>query len=125
MVGNMYIRRTSIKSRKDGRQYYTYRLVQSERTAKGVRQHTLINLGTEFSLPRSQWSDLSSRIQEIISGHQHLFEISEEIEVLAQNYAARIIQAQPKNKAETDQPRRKRCHILNCEFKNKYYNHKS
>jgi transposase len=103
MVSNMYIRRTSIKSRKDGRQYYTYRLVQSERTAKGVRQHTLINLGTEFSLPRDQWSALSSRIQEILSGQQHLFEISEEIEALAQNYAARIIQAQPENKAEKDQ----------------------
>ena len=100
----MYIRRTSIKSRKDGRQYYTYRLVQSERTAKGVSQRTLINLGTNFSLPREQWPELSSRIQEIISGQQHFFEIPEEIEMLAQNYAARIIQTQHKNKAESDQP---------------------
>ncbi|MCK5506993.1 MAG: transposase, partial [Desulfobacterales bacterium] len=100
----MYVRRTTIKSRKDGRQYYTYRLVQSERTAKGVRQRTLINLGTDFSLPRDQWSELSSRIQEIISGQQSFFKISEEIEELAQNYAARIIQAQQKNKADNDRP---------------------
>jgi hypothetical protein len=100
----MYIRRTSIKSRKDGKQYYTYRLVQSERTANGVSQRTLINLGADFTLPRHQWPELSSRIQAIISGQQHLFEIPEEIETLAQNYAARIIQAQPKNKAEKDQP---------------------
>lgn len=100
----MYIRRTSIKSRKDGKQYYTYRLVQSERTANGVSQHTLINLGADFTLPRHQWPELSSRIQAIISGQLHLFEIPEEIEKLAQNYAARIIQAQPKNKAEKDQP---------------------
>ena len=100
----MYIRRTTIKSRKDGKQYYTYRLVQSERTATGVSQHTLINLGTNFSLPRDQWPELSSRIQEIISGQLHFFEIPEEIEALAQNYAARIIQAQPKNQAEKDQP---------------------
>ena len=104
ILGNMYIRRTSIKSRKDGRQYYTYRLVQSERTANGVRQHTLSNLGTDFSLPRDQWPELSSRIQEIISGQQNLFEVPEEIEALAQNYAARIIQAQHKNKVESDQP---------------------
>jgi len=104
ILGSMYIRRTSIKSRKDGRQYYTYRLVQSERTANGVRQHTLINLGTDFSLPRDQWPELSSRIQEIISGQLHFFEIPEEIEALAQNYAARIIQAQPRNKVDSDQP---------------------
>ncbi len=100
----MYIRRTTIKSRKDGRQYYTYRLVQSERTAKGVSQHTLINLGTGFSLPRDQWAELSSRIQEIISGQQNFFKNSEEIEELAQNYAARIIQTQHKTKAENNQP---------------------
>ena len=100
----MYIRRTTIKSRKDGRQYYTYRLVQSERTSKGVIQNTLINLGTGFSLPRDQWPELTSRIQAIISGQQTLFELPEGIEDLAQNYAARIIQAQQKNMAENDQP---------------------
>ncbi|HDL07505.1 MAG TPA: hypothetical protein ENG35_02065 [Desulfobacteraceae bacterium] len=100
----MYIRRTTIKSRKDGKQYYTYRLVQSERTARGVSQRTLINLGTAFPLPRDQWPELSSRIQEIISGQQSFFKISEKIEELAQNYAARIIHAQHKNKAENNQP---------------------
>ena len=104
MFGDMYIRRTTIKSRKDGKQYYTYRLVQSERTAKGVSQHTLINLGTDFSLPRNQWPELSSRIQEICRGQQSLFRNSEEIEELAQNYAARIIHAQHKNKAENNKP---------------------
>ena len=100
----MYIRRTSIKSRKDGKQYYTYRLVQSERTANGVSQRTLINLGADFALPRPQWPELASRIQAILNGQQLLFEIPEEIETLAQNYAAQIIQAQPKNTAEKDQP---------------------
>jgi transposase len=104
IVGSMYIRRTTIKSRKDGSQYYTYRLVESERTEKGVSQRTIINLGTGFSLPRDQWSELASRIQEIISGQGQLFETSQEIEELAQNYAAQIIQTRKKNKAEDDQP---------------------
>ncbi|MCF8070528.1 MAG: hypothetical protein K9L30_18260, partial [Desulfobacterales bacterium] len=60
----MYIRRTSIKSRKDGRQYYTYRLVESERTKKGVRQRTILNLGTGFSLPREKWPEVTSRVQQ-------------------------------------------------------------
>jgi len=100
----MYIRRTTIKSRKDGSQYYTYRLVESERTEKGVRQHTLINLGTGFSLPRDKWPELASRIGEIMGGQSRLFEAPQEIEELAQNYAAQIIQAQPETKATTDQP---------------------
>jgi len=65
---SMYIRRTTIKSRKDGGQYYTYRLVRSERIGKKVRQHTLLNLGTGFSLPREQWPELVSRIQNVIDG---------------------------------------------------------
>ena len=103
-IDPMYIRRTTIKSRKDGSQYYTYRLVESERTRKGVRQRTLINLGTGFSLPREQWSDLASRIQQIIKGEKLLFELPQEIEEMAQNYAAQIIQTRAKNKPEDDQP---------------------
>ena len=100
----MYIRRTTIKSRKDGSQYYTYRLVESERTEKGVRQRTIINLGTGFSLPREQWPELASRIEQIISGQELLFELPHKIEEMAQNYAAQIIQAQTQNKLEDDQP---------------------
>lgn len=87
----MYIRRTTIKSRKDGGQYYTYRLVESQRTAKGVRQHTLVNLGVDFSLPREQWPDLTKRIEEILTGQQSLFDIDGNVEVLAQGYASRIV----------------------------------
>ncbi|NOR23094.1 MAG: hypothetical protein GQ542_01645 [Desulforhopalus sp.] len=81
----MYIRRTSIKSRKDGTQYFTYRLVESQRIGKKVKQITLLNLGRDFSLPREQWPELSSRIQDIIVGRQRLFPILDEIEKLAQH----------------------------------------
>jgi len=87
----MYIRRTAIKSRKDGGQYYTYRLVESRRTEKGVRQHTLLNLGVDFSLPREQWPDLTKRIEDILRGQQSLFDIDCDIERLAQGFASRII----------------------------------
>lgn len=87
----MYIRRTSIKSRKDGGQYYTYRLVESKRTEKGVRQQTLLNIGVDFPLPRDRWPDLTKRIEEILSGQHSLFEIDRDIEKLAQGYASRIV----------------------------------
>lgn len=87
----MYIRRTTIKSRKDGGQYYTYRLVESKRTEKGVRQSTLLNLGVNFSLPREQWPELTKRIEEILAGQQSLFVIDSNLEKLAQEYASRIV----------------------------------
>ncbi len=81
---------------KNGTQYYTYRLVESERTPKWVRQHTLLNLGTGFSLPRKQWSELATRVQEITSGQAPQFEAPQEVEGLAQNYAAQLIQVKKK-----------------------------
>lgn len=104
ILGTMYIRRTTVKSRKDGGQYYTYRLVESERIGKKVRQRTIINLGTGFCLPREQWPELASRIQEIIDGQREIFKNSQKIEVLAQNYAAQIIQSRHKNKTDNNQP---------------------
>jgi len=91
---SMYIRRTTINRHKDGRPYYTYRLVESVRTSKGVRQHTLLNLGSNFTCPRESWPDLSNRIEEIISGQQRLFPPASDLEDAAQRYAALIIQAQ-------------------------------
>jgi len=88
---SMYIRRTSIKSKKDGSQYYSYRLVESKRTEKGVRQYTLLNLGADFAFPREQWPELANRIEGILGKQQSLFPIDSNIEQLAQSCAARII----------------------------------
>jgi transposase len=89
----MYIRRTTTNRHKDGKPYYTYRLVESVRTKKGVRQHTLLNLGSNFTCPRESWSELSNRIEEIISGQQQLFLPASGLEDMAQRYAALIIQS--------------------------------
>jgi len=90
----MYIRKTQIQKKKAGGHYYTYRIVESLRIGKKVNQHTLLNLGAEFSFPKEQWPILIKRIQEILYGQQSLLEIDKEIEKWAQNYAARIIAKQ-------------------------------
>lgn len=90
----MYIRCTSIKSKKSGDPYYTYRLVESERVAGKVKQRTLLNLGRHFDLPKSLWHDLAARISQLISQIQsELFaiELPPEIEAMAQRYAAQIL----------------------------------
>jgi len=66
----MHIRRTTIKSRRNGEPYYTYRLVESVRTDQGVRQRTLVNLGRHFDVPREQWAALAQRIEQLLNGQQ-------------------------------------------------------
>jgi len=89
----MYIRKTQTGITAAGEAYYTFRLVSTERINSKVRQKTLLNLGRYFSLPKEQWPDLSSRIDEILSNRQSLFAptTSKNIEELAQRYAALLI----------------------------------
>ena len=87
----MFIRQTKTGSSADGKVYYTFRLVASKRIGNKVRQQTLLNLGRHFSLPREQWGQLCSRIDDIISGQLTLEVPPEETEQIAQRYAARLI----------------------------------
>ena len=89
----MFIRRTTIKSRESGEPYYTYRLVESVRIAGGVRQHTVLNLGRNFEVPRSQWGPLAQRIEALIQGQLALIAdgLDAQWEAMAQQYAARIV----------------------------------
>lgn len=88
----MYIRRTLSKAGKGRKKYYTYRLVESVREGDKVRQRTLLSLGSDFSLPRERWSELTARIEEVLRGEASLFETDPLIENLAQSYSARILQ---------------------------------
>lgn len=89
----MFIRRTTIKSRESGEPYYTYRLVESVRTAAGVRQHTVLNLGRNFAVPRAQWAPLAQRIEALLGGQLDLLVdgLDAQWEAMAQQYAARIV----------------------------------
>lgn len=91
----MYIRRTTVKSRRPGESYYTYRLVESVRTPSGVRQRTLLNLGRHFEVSRDQWGALAQRVEQLVSAQAPLVvaELSGEHEALAQQLAARLVQA--------------------------------
>ncbi len=112
----MYIRRTTIKSRKTGEPYYTHRLVESVRTEKGVKQRTILNLGRDFPYNREVWPDIACRIDEIISGQMSLFQLSAELETAAQRYAALIIQAWNRaDESQNDKTDREAYHNVNLD----------
>lgn len=91
----MYIRRSTIKSRRTGEPYYTYRLVESVRIEGRVRQRTLVNLGRHFEVPREQWAPLAQRIEQLISRQVDLLPIglNPKWEATAQRYSALVIRA--------------------------------
>ena len=92
---SMYIRQTKTRGSIKGESYFTYRLVASERVGKQVIQKTLLNLGSNFPLPKEQWPVLCSCIERNVSGQKGLVSESAQIEKLAEMYAGRIITASP------------------------------
>ena len=88
----MYIRQTTTRSKKDGSSYQSYRLVESCRTGNKVKQHTLLNLGTEFSIPRDSWAELTGRIEAILHHQPSLLAIDETIETEAQRIVSNLLQ---------------------------------
>ena len=79
----MYIRRTKTSSRKNGEEYSTYRLVESVREGKAVRQRTLLNLGAEFDVAQDDWAELAARINDLLHGQPGLLSLPAELEALA------------------------------------------
>jgi hypothetical protein len=92
-IGIMFIRKTTC-SKKGAKQYYTHKLVESVRTENGVKQRTVLNLGRDFFFPKESWKALAKRIEQILYGQQLLFDVPDDIEQVAQHYAAKIIQKQ-------------------------------
>lgn len=93
----MFIRRTPTRSRTDGEPYSTFRLVESSRVGAAVKQTTLLNLGSHFDLPQTQWPALARRIDELLQGQRPLLDatLSETGHALAQRYAAQLIALRP------------------------------
>ncbi len=88
----MYIRQTTTRSKRDGNSYQSHRLVESCRVGNKVKQHTLLNLGTEFSIPRDSWPELINRIESILHHQQCLLVVDEIIEAEAQRIVSKLLQ---------------------------------
>jgi transposase len=89
---SMYIRIVTQKNKVTGQAYITHSLVEAYRNAEGkVRQHTLMNLGTQFDIPKEYWKVLADRIEEIRRGQVSLFELDPILEKEAQRIAKLII----------------------------------
>lgn len=87
----MFIRQTKTRSTSDGSSYFTHRLVESNRVGDKVRQRTVLNLGTNFDLPKDLWPELCIRIEQFLNAEQPLFAVDPAIEKSAQHIYSQII----------------------------------
>jgi transposase len=90
----MFIRKVPHRNRKNRKEYYTYKLVESIRTERGPRQRDILNLGVGFDLPKEQWKDLANCTEEIITGQKSFIDYPKAIRTLAKRYARKIIREQ-------------------------------
>ena len=88
----MFVRRTQTRRTENGQDYFSHRLVRSERIGGKVRQRTLLNLGRHFDIPQADWPRLCVRIEELLSGqHALIGDDSAALEQEAQRIAAQLI----------------------------------
>ena len=89
----MFIRRTKTTSGKDGKAYYTYRLVKNYRQGDKVRQRTILNLGANFHIEKKYWSLLCDLISSKLKGQKYLLpvDVPQEVREEAERIAYRIL----------------------------------
>ena len=101
----MFVCKVTHYNKKNRREYYTFKLVESVRTERGPRQRDILNLGTDFNLPKEKWKEFANRVEEIITGQSSLLHYPEQIESLARRCARKVIRKHssiiPKNKASS------------------------
>ncbi|MCI5145717.1 MAG: hypothetical protein D3923_09340 [Candidatus Electrothrix sp. AR3] len=68
--------------------------MKNVRTGNGTSQRIVLNLGIDFFFPKESWRSLAKRIEQILYGQRPLFAAPDDIEVAAQQYAAKIIRKQ-------------------------------
>jgi len=90
----MFVCKVSHYNKRNRREYHTYKLVESVRTERGPRQRDILNLGTDFNLPKEKWKEFANLVEETITGQTSLFDYPEDIETLAENCARKIIRKQ-------------------------------
>ncbi len=97
----MFIRQTRTSNKATGEGYFTYRLVRGERVGGKVRQITVLNLGSHFSIKQEDWPILCSRIEELLHPQEALLSLqcSPHIESAAQRYFGLLVARAPSSES--------------------------
>ena len=85
----MYIRTTKTHTTGD-KPGYSYRLVHSERSGDKVQQKTLLNLGTDYRVPKENWKQVADLAEQLLDGQRPLFSPAVDIMAAAEDLVRRL-----------------------------------
>ncbi len=85
----MYIRTTKTHTTGD-KPGYSYRLVHSERSGDKVQQKTLLNLGTDYRVPKENWKQVADLAEQLLDGQRPLFSPAADIMAAAEDLVRRL-----------------------------------
>jgi len=85
----MFIRATKTHS-VGGQPGYSCRLVQSVRCGSAVQQKTLLNLGTDYAVPRALWAEVAAHAERLLRDQSALFEVAHEVRLAAEDLVRRL-----------------------------------
>jgi hypothetical protein len=95
----MFIRQYNNSNPKSGKNYKSFAIVSSERCNDKIVQKNLLNLGSDFNLPKEKWPMLILKIKKYLQGSNSLLEetFNTEYEILAKKLADQIIEKKNKD----------------------------
>ena len=85
----MFVRATKTHS-VGGQPGFSFRLVHSRRVGSSIQQKTLLNLGTDYPVPRSLWPDVTRLADDILRGQAPLLVSSPEVLAAAEDLVRRL-----------------------------------
>ena len=85
----MYIRATKTHTT-DGKSVHSHRLVLSQRIGDKVRQRTLLNLGTDYPVPKEKWREVAELAEALLHGRPPLLEAAPDVEAAAEDIVVRL-----------------------------------
>ncbi len=100
----MLIRATKSGTTKDGSPRITHHLVENQRHGSKVKQKTLLNLGRNFAIAKTDWPLLCQRIKELM-GNQPMSDLeplAPDVEAQSRRIAAQLLERQSEDTTTAD-----------------------
>ena len=85
----MFIRATKTHTT-DGKPVRSHRLVLSQRIGDKVRQRTLLNLGTDYPVPKEKWREVAELAEALLHGRPPLLQAVPDVQAAAEDIVAKL-----------------------------------
>ena len=88
--GAKYIKAAKTHTDKDGQPVRSHWLVLSQRIGDKVRHRTLLNLGTDYPVPKEKWKNVTELAEALLRGQPTLFEAEADVWTAAEDIVAKL-----------------------------------